>query len=251
MRVRHHDREGAGSVRVYAISDTHGQLPPIPQDADLILHAGDIAPDFGEFGQRGIDKHGVAQAEWLDTTFRAWLETAPCPVVSIAGNHDFVFEHIGLVPDLPWTYLQDQETTAAGLRIWGTPWVPGLPFWAFYGSDVALEARASIIPPGLDVLLSHGPPYRAADFIPGGTGKQVSKYGNRDGMHVGDKALRERINEVQPRLTVCGHIHEARGYHYVPKGRGPGCGFTVVNVSAVDAHYVLHEHPWTLLHDLA
>lgn len=63
--------------------------------------------------------------------------------------------------------------------------------------------------------------------------------------------LRQAIKDEPPRLTVCGHIHEDRGYHYVPKGRGPGWGFTVVNVAAVDAHYVLREHPWTLLHDLA
>lgn len=241
-------------MRVYAISDTHGQLPPIPQDADLILHGGDIAPDFRPPKYNHWDycaKDGVLQAHWLDTIFRGWLETAPCPVVGIAGNHDFVFE-TDLVPDdLPWTYLRDAGTHAAGLRVWGTPWVPGLPYWAFYGSDVALEARASIIPPGLDVLLSHGPPYRAADYIPGGTGKQMSKYGNMNGMHVGDKALRDRIKDARPRLTVCGHVHESRGYHYVPKGRGPGWGFTVVNVAAVDAAYVLHGNPWTLLHDLA
>lgn len=148
-------------MKVYAISDTHGQLPPIPQDADLILHGGDIAPDFRppKYNHWDFcDKSGEQQAAWLDTTFRTWLETAPCEVVGIAGNHDFVFEHPELVPELPWTYLRDEEATAAGLRVWGTPWVPGLPYWAFYASEQALMARAAIIPADLDVLLTHGPP---------------------------------------------------------------------------------------------
>jgi Icc-related predicted phosphoesterase len=237
---------------VYAISDLHGNLPPIPEDAELLLIGGDICPDFRPYGHKrhqhwgfGIDTGGTQQARWLDTDFRKWLESAPCPVVGIAGNHDFVFEHIGLVPHLPWTYLQDQEApqeAAGGLRVWGTPWVPHLQSWAFYGREEQLMLRAELIPKGLDVLLTHGPPYGAGDYIPGG-----SKYGNIGAENVGDSSLVPIIAARRPKVTVCGHIHEARGRSvvYAPMA----VPNEVVNVVAVNEVYELRERPYTRLHE--
>ncbi len=49
------------------------------------------------------------------------------------------------------------------------------------------------------VLVSHAPPYNTkCDTL-------------RDGNHAGSKAVREFIEEIQPELCICGHIHEARG----------------------------------------
>ena len=48
------------------------------------------------------------------------------------------------------------------------------------------------------VLLSHAPPYKYLDKI-------------RSGKHVGSKILLEAIKKHQPRLVLCGHIHEAKG----------------------------------------
>ncbi|MCD6402717.1 MAG: metallophosphoesterase family protein, partial [Candidatus Aenigmarchaeota archaeon] len=35
------------------------------------------------------------------------------------------------------------------------------------------------------------------------------------GLHVGSKVVREFIEEKQPNLAVCGHIHEARGVDWI------------------------------------
>ncbi|MDR2966819.1 MAG: metallophosphoesterase [Methanobacteriaceae archaeon] len=49
----------------------------------------------------------------------------------------------------------------------------------------------------LDILLTHAPPYGSeADII-------------EDGIHVGSEAVRKIIDEYQPRLNLCGHIHES------------------------------------------
>ena len=48
------------------------------------------------------------------------------------------------------------------------------------------------------VLVSHNPPKdTACDVIPGG-------------VHVGSSAVREFLEEAQPEICLCGHIHEAR-----------------------------------------
>ncbi|MBQ9453060.1 MAG: metallophosphoesterase family protein [Desulfovibrio sp.] len=48
------------------------------------------------------------------------------------------------------------------------------------------------------VLISHNPPKgTACDVIPGN-------------MHVGSSAVREFLEEAQPEICLCGHIHEAR-----------------------------------------
>lgn len=55
------------------------------------------------------------------------------------------------------------------------------------------------IPDGIDILVTHTPPYGMNDKIV-------------RGRHVGCHYLKERIEQVRPRVSVCGHIHEAQGY---------------------------------------
>lgn len=54
------------------------------------------------------------------------------------------------------------------------------------------------IPLDTDVLITHGPPYGILDTTQGDA-------------HVGCKFLYERVQLVQPKLHVFGHIHEAYG----------------------------------------
>ena len=71
-------------MKIVGVSDLHGMLPEIPP-CDLLLIGGDITP---------VTNHAIPfQAEWLDTTFRRWLEQAPArKVVGVAGNHDYIFQ---------------------------------------------------------------------------------------------------------------------------------------------------------------
>jgi Icc-related predicted phosphoesterase len=236
---------------VYAAADLHGNLPEVPEDADIVLLVGDICPDFRPYGKRNhwdlVDKGGQQQRLWLDKDFRQWIDKlkwrARSPdVVAIWGNHDFVGEHKFLIPRLPWILLEDTEVKVQGLRIYGTPWVPGLPYWAFYGDERKLTARAEAIPEGIDILMTHGPPYQAGDFIPTSE-KQREKYNNYTGQNVGDPTLNEAIVRTQPKTVVTGHIHEDRGTHILPEGWEG----LIHNCAAVDAAYNLHPRPFTKL----
>lgn len=229
-------------MNVYAASDLHGNLPSVPSDADVLLLAGDICPDFRGRGGQHLERSGVMQAAWLSDSFSDWLESHGVPTVMTWGNHDFVgqeFREVALPGSA--TLLVDSEATVEGLRVYGTPWVPGLPYWAFYGRQEALQARAEAIPEGLDVLMSHGPPFEAGDFIPTNE-KQRTKYGNFHGKHVGDETLNAAIVRARPKVTICGHIHESRGSHEVD-------GSAVYNVAAVDGCYYLHPQPFTRLYE--
>jgi Icc-related predicted phosphoesterase len=227
----------------YAAADLHGHLPEVPDDAEVLFLVGDICPDFAPSKRNHadiVDKGGQRQRAWLDGEFRAWLTPLAdrgVQVVATWGNHDFVGEKPFLVPDLPWTLLIDGETTVKGLRVWGTPWVPTLSGWAFYQNMTGLHDRANRIPEGIDVLLTHGPPYGAGDRLP-----NHSMSLNPE-QRVGDEALVGAIERVRPKVVLCGHIHEDRGMHVC-------ADVPVYNVAAVNIFYDLHRDPYVRVYDL-
>lgn len=227
-------------MRVVATSDLHGFLPDpldIPE-ADLLIIAGDLCPDhpIGKRQRYGLDDNGASyQHEWLDGEFRRWLDRViprVKQVIAVWGNHDFIGEpnRFGVEPpELPVQFLQDETVEIDGVRIHGTPWVPGLPRWAFHGSEEFLKARAESIPSDLDILISHGPPYGTADFV-------APQFGS---LNVGDRALAGTLGSLRPEFFICGHIHEQYGAHEHD-------GVTVLNVSYVDENYVPGNKPFEI-----
>ena len=209
-------------MKIRFISDTHGHLPEI-EPCDVLVHAGDICPvDMPHDPQ--------TQAGWLDTNFRAWLDEIPAEhVIGIAGNHDFVFEAKEHPRDMRWTYLCDSGCEIDGVKFWGTPWVPRLVNWAFCSDGLHWEAENTFdrVPSDLDVLISHGPPYRKADCIPANT-----KF-NRgsEAEFVGCKRLLQVVKDKQPKFNVFGHIHEGGGVRALTGQT------THINASYLNAYY--------------
>lgn len=240
--------------RVAAISDLHGRLPrvaggyPAVPPCDVLVLAGDIAPDFhGKSSRRPkrpgskefgwvYDRGENAQSNWLNTDFRGWLEDVRarcgCEVVGIAGNHDFAFESKIEPKDLPWRYLWDAEAAVAGLRFYGVPWCPKLGRWAFYADDRRLTMAYAAVPERVDVLISHSPPLGYGDTVP-----ETSRFGMPgETLHVGTPQLTNTLSEKAPRCVVSGHIHEGRGRHEYPEN-----GTVVYNVAYLDDDY--NPHP--------
>lgn len=212
-------------MRLVGTSDLHGFLPVIPP-CDLLLIAGDVCP---------VSDHTVSyQRRWLNTRFAAWIKACPAErVVWIAGNHDFALE---LGPPgrrlrrSKADYLQDSAIEIAGLLIYGSPWSEIIGPWAFslpervppedrgpdqFKPDLAMVY--SRIPTAADVVLVHGPPRGFGDLT-------------TDGERAGSPSLRDRLEEVKPKLCLFGHIHEAYG-------RWQHRGMTMANVSYLDQYY--------------
>lgn len=224
-------------MKIACIADLHGELPAPPRDADLIVIAGDVCPDFS----RAKDVNIGQQRRWLNSHFRRWIEDLDTEVVAVWGNHDYIGERPHDIPKLPWTLLKDETIETQGLRIHGTPWVPRLPYWAFYGTGETLRRRADLIPRGLDILVSHGPPFGVGDLVPAPrTENRRVKYNQFGDENVGDPTLNAAIAQQKPWLTVCGHIHEARGIYEL-------AGQKVANVAAVDELYRLRDDPWLIV----
>ena len=84
------------------------------------------------------------------------------------------------------------------LTVYGSPWQPLYGGWAFnLQRGLSCSSKWSLIPPGVDVLMTHGPPL--------GRGDLCKPHGNRAGC----EHLLEQVQErIKPRCHVFGHIHE-------------------------------------------
>ena len=219
-------------TKIVAISDMHGKLPK-PKDmptGDILLIAGDITPSFD---------HSIEfQKIWLDSAFRYWLNQLPYKhIIGVYGNHDFVGEQnpYGVEKlNLPCKFLTDEEITVEGLRIYGTPHQPYFFGWAFNLYEPELKEKWDLIPQGIDILVSHGPPEGYGDLA-----EDHETPGNI--IHVGSPSLTLKIEEIKPKLVVYGHIHSSYG-EYV----NPNCPNTILaNVSYVNEKYNPAYDPMT------
>jgi Icc-related predicted phosphoesterase len=90
------------------------------------------------------------------------------------------------------------------------------------------RARLRGDPRGIDVLVSHQPPY--------GYGDSTFNLDSRRVKHVGSRELLVAIERVRPRVVICGHVHG--GF-----GRYEHQGIPIYNVSVVDESYRLVNAP--------
>jgi Icc-related predicted phosphoesterase len=183
-------------MKVVAISDTHGAHArlAVPR-CDLLVHCGDVT-------RRGKEPEVRA--------FLAWFAAQPARhKILVAGNHDRFFEREPerarrLVEEHGVTYLCDEEARPDGLRVWGSPVTPRFRDMAFNRDrGDAIRAHWDLVPPDLDLLVTHGPPQ--------GLGDRMAL-----GLHVGCANLAQRLPALRPRVHVFGHIHEARGEYRLP-----------------------------------
>lgn len=178
---------------IVAISDTHLQHLRYPievPDGDILIHAGDAMIEGTELEARA---------------FFTWFGALPHRrKIFVAGNHDTVFEKcpgaaLGLVPESV-TYLEDSEVTIDGLRIYGSPWTPEFMNWAFnVRRGRPIQKKWDLIPAGLDILITHGPPMGILDRV----------WGQEE--HLGCRELRDTVRRVKPRVHLFGHIHSGHG----------------------------------------
>jgi Icc-related predicted phosphoesterase len=176
-------------VRILAFSDLHcdlvqgARLVEMSAEADVVIGAGDFA---------SIHKG-------LEETIGA-LAAITTPTVLVPGNNETVDALRAAAAG--WgaaRVLHGEGMTIDGTEFFGlgagipvTPWD-----WSF---DLDDEAATELLAPCPEeaVLVLHSPPRDHCDSAGGDT-------------HFGSPALLRAIEENQPRLAVCGHIHESWG----------------------------------------
>lgn len=205
-------------MKIVAISDTHNKqdkivIPP----CDLLIHCGDFS------------LHGSLVEL---NTFNEWLKLQPAKnIVVVPGNHDFICEELPVLCRQTLTtgkFLIDEFIEIEGLKIYGSPWVPQYGRWAFMDSRKELEKKWELIPTGLDILITHGPPRQVLDKT-------------TRGEFAGCTALRDRLKIVKPKVHMFGHIHESYGEYTDLNPALKDIRF--LNVATCDAEYIPNHKP--------
>lgn len=195
------------NIRVCCISDTHEQHHKVKiEPCDILIHAGDISGVGGRYPVLDF-------IDWIEqqnnATYKVW----------VAGNHDRGFEkkpswlidRINHMNNNTY-YLEDSGVNILGLDIYGSPWQPEFFDWEFnLPRGEALAEKWKMIPKKLDILITHGPPYRICDSIP----EKFRMPGQID-LHVGDKDLLDAIEERDIGYHIFGHIHPDNRKKIVP-----------------------------------
>ena len=176
-------------MKLLAFSDLHrdlgqaARLVEMSADADVVIGAGDFASVHEGLGET-ID--ALAAIETATVLVPGNNETAEALREATAGWAAATVLH-GEAAE-----LEGAEFFGLGAGVPVTPWD-----WSFDLDEAAAGAMMGDCPDDA-VLVLHSPPKGHCDSAGGGD-------------HFGSQALLEAIEERQPRLVVCGHIHESWG----------------------------------------
>lgn len=175
-------------MKILAFSDLHHAknraeaLVQASVDADLVIGAGDFCNMRRD----------------LPAAMRM-LAGISVPFVTVPGNAESYEELTAAAADGTHV-LHGHGVELDGLRIFGLGYaVPETPFGS-WSCDLSEEQAETMLEPcaAADILIVHSPPKGIADM----TSQAIS---------VGSVAIRAAIERIQPKLVVCGHIHDSWG----------------------------------------
>lgn len=187
-------------MKILAVSDLHGNIKPIinylnENKVDLIIISGDIT-HFGpaELGEDILNE----------------ISSFNVPVLAIPGNCDPGSMHIN-IDNSQAINIHARNIVMKEVGICGfggsnpTPFNTPLEFEEVQIYDEAKKPLDGIKDQKITLFITHAPPYNTkTDLLPSGA-------------HVGSKSLRKIIEELQPTVNICGHIHEAKGTDKIGK----------------------------------
>jgi uncharacterized protein len=173
-------------TRILAFSDLHlsearaEALVEMARRADLVIGAGDFC----------TMRRGLAE-------IMALLEPIEPKAVYVPGNAESATE---LKAATRAKVLHGTGFAHGGLTLFGLGYaVPKTPFGA-WSCDLSEATAGQMLElmEAADILISHSPPKGVADL-------------SSRGDSLGSQAVRAAIERVQPRLCLCGHIHDSWG----------------------------------------
>jgi hypothetical protein len=194
-------------MRILAISDIHGDMEKVEQiiarefPFNAIVVAGDLTT------------YGTTQA--AESALRKLLSYTK-PVLAVAGNMDppeleNAFSDLGVS-------INGKGVIVADVGMFGVSASPHSPLNTPYEiseEEILHTAEAGwhdVQTARWKIFVPHAPPSdTAVDMV-------------LSGKHVGSKGVRRFIEHHQPHVTICGHIHEARGMDRLGSTQIINCG---------------------------
>lgn len=185
-------------MKIWHISDTHGyhDLLKIPEDIDCVILSGDASNSRNPYNN-----------EVELRKFITWFDSLPIKhKIFVPGNHETSIEK-GLITRDNFEqscihYLFNESVNIEGIRIWGSPHTPSFGNWAFMKARHKLHSLWESIPDNTDIVVCHTPPKGILD---------LSFDRNHNLEFCGCSALAKRITTLNPKLFLCGHIHNMEG----------------------------------------
>lgn len=198
-------------MRIYAVADIHGKPSRIKciqknvaeYRPDVLVVAGDITTFKGG---PGVIKR---------------LDNLSLPVLAVRGNTDLPGIH-GLLNNFSNTLcLHLKEHMIDGIQFVGIGGTIPLPFRSQVGffEERVLKKLSSLVDQK-SVVVAHPPPWGILD-------KAFNRF------HAGSKGLYCFIRKYQPRLLLCGHIHENAGTATIEKTIVVNCNISRKNAGTI------------------
>ena len=177
--------------RSQPIDDLYAILETVEPTPDLLLYAGD---DLSRFKQTDSNIDHLAELARLTKHQQA---------LYVRGNDDLPPPtgpqfNTGYTTDLHRTPYIDENLVFIGQE--GSTQGPGLITYTEDEVQQHLSEQRTACEDRIPIFVTHTPPFGILDI-----GKRFGQH------HIGSKAVRTFINELQPPLTVCGHCHQFGG----------------------------------------
>lgn len=193
-------------MKILAFTDVHGSYKKVEEiitleHASVVLIGGDLT-NVGT----------IKEAEIALNQFQSVSRN----LFAVTGNmdlpkHDDLFSKMGIS-------LNGSGVIVNGVGFFGASACPFSPLHT--PNEVSEETILKMLQQGfqkikdarIKIMLSHTPPY--------GTKVDIIHMG----IHVGSTSVRDFVEEHQPDVVVCGHIHEGRGQDTIGKTKIINCG---------------------------
>lgn len=181
-------------MKIIVISDTHNKHNNVElPEGDILVHCGDATNQKYEF--EGF-------AKWFGSLNYKYK-------ILVAGNHDQMIGRLGYKNTFHFLknngviYLQDSSIEIDGIKFYGSPWVLEYDyrFGEFMCSEEKIKEYWEKIPLDTDVLITHGPAYLIGDLVQQDIWEP----------NVGSVSLKKRIEELNLKYHLFGHIHDDYG----------------------------------------
>jgi len=177
-------------MKILAFSDLHRdqiaaqKIVEASNTADVIIGAG----DFATRGEGALDTLKI-------------LEKCTAPVILVHGNHDNPTELANHCRELDnFYYLQGDSITLNYQTFFGLGGEIPSRNTESWNTSMTEENATELLKscPMNAILITHIPPFGIADL-------------QKNGDHEGSTAIHNAISNYEPKLLLCGHIHNAWG----------------------------------------